>query len=224
MSPACGVCRCENRSVCEIVREAPASIAPAKAVHFRNAASVFGEGSPAGGIYLLCRGSIKLTAATAAGAERLVDIVWPGEIFGLECLLDRPRRLWSAVAREASAGHYIPVTSLSSALHTREELLWKTMIALNGVMHRALQDKLIASGGPLAERIPRLLESLARRHGSPCRARPVTQAEIAELLGVSPKAVCRALRASHSHCCSKPAQPATRGMAPDDGNGRAERM
>jgi CRP-like cAMP-binding protein len=55
-------------------------------------ATIFNEGDPADGMYLILEGSALIIRKTATGAERTVAIVTPGQSFGeIGLLIDRPR-------------------------------------------------------------------------------------------------------------------------------------
>jgi CRP-like cAMP-binding protein len=146
-------------------------------------------------------GSIKLVPPPGDGEPRLVDLVWPGEVFGLDCLLEPRRRRWSAVAREDSTVCHLAVQDLYRAWRSKQEALWSVLVMVDGGLHRALEEKLAVSGDRIRNRILHLLESIERRRKASGPSRNPTQIELAELLGVSPEAICRALgekqRAAH---------------------------
>ena len=168
-------------------------------VNCRTGAAIYRQGFPAEGIFLLCRGSVKLTAVSEAGTERILEFVTCGELFGLECLLPEPVRSMSAVARENCQGAFIDKTQFQKALESNLELLWNVTMMLNDMLHRSNQEKLAISGARVRERIEKVLDDLAQRlthseaAGKPTFA-PLKQRELAELLGVPEETICRELR------------------------------
>jgi len=174
-------------------------IKTARVVNCRTGAAIYRQGFPAEGIFLLCRGSVKLTAVSEAGTERILEFVTCGELFGLECLLPEPVRSMSAVARENCQGAFIDKTQFQKALESNLELLWNVTMMLNDMLHRSNQEKLAISGARVRERIEKVLDDLAQRlthseaAGKPTFA-PLKQRELAELLGVPEETICRELR------------------------------
>jgi CRP-like cAMP-binding protein len=196
----------------------------ARTVNFRKGSTLYHQGFPAEGIFLLSQGSMKLTTVSEAGIERISAFVMCGELFGVDCLSAQPIRCQSAVARERSQTLFISTAQFHKALHTQPDLLWKFALMLNNMVLRAAQDKLAITGSRVHERIASVLLDLAARTrlaitGSPVHERlesvvldvtekakdspiawkpafaPVTQRELAELLGVPEETICREIRA-----------------------------
>jgi CRP-like cAMP-binding protein len=196
----------------------------ARTVNFRKGNTLYHQGFPAEGIFLLSQGSMKLTTVSEAGIERISAFVMCGELFGVDCLLAQPIRCQSAVARECSQALFVSTAQFHKALHTKPELLWKFALMLNDMVLRAAQDKLSITGSRIQARIESVLLDLAGRaklaiSGSPVHERiesvlldltgkakgsaiawkpafaTLTQRELAELLGVPEETICRELRA-----------------------------
>jgi pSer/pThr/pTyr-binding forkhead associated (FHA) protein len=51
-------------------------------------AAVFFQGEPSDSLYMLLKGSVKVTQASDDGHEKILDILGPGEIFGEFAMLD----------------------------------------------------------------------------------------------------------------------------------------
>jgi CRP-like cAMP-binding protein len=63
--------------------------------------TVFNEGDPADGMYLILEGSVQIIRKTASGEERTVAIVTPGQSFGeIGLLVERPRGATAAAGTE----------------------------------------------------------------------------------------------------------------------------
>ncbi len=175
----------------------------AKVVNFRKGNVIYREGFPAEGVFLVCRGSIKLTTVGESGAERIASFAICGELFGLDCMFPEPVRYFSAVAREPAQAAFLSTAHFHKALHSRPELLWKVSLMINEMFHRADRDKLAISGSRVRKRIESVLIDLGQRAkhsegaGKPAFAR-LSQRELAETLGVPEETVCRELRAIKS--------------------------
>jgi CRP/FNR family transcriptional regulator, cyclic AMP receptor protein len=196
----CNFCRAQ--ATCALGLTQPCWIAlieTARVVNCRTGAAIYRQGFPAEGVFLLCRGSVKLTAVSEAGTERILEFVTCGELFGLECLLPEAVRSMSAVARENCQGAFINKAQFQKALKSNLDLLWNVTIMLNNMLHRSNQEKLAISGSRVRERMEKVLEDLAQRlthseaEGKPSFA-PLKQRELAELLGVPEETICRELR------------------------------
>jgi CRP-like cAMP-binding protein len=172
----------------------------AKVVNFRKGVTIYRQGFPAEGIFLLCRGSIKLTTVSNAGMERIAAFVICGELFGLDCLLPERIRCFTAVARENSQGAFLSAVQFHQAVHANSGLLWNVSLMLNDMVHRANLDKLAISGLRVRERIESVLRDLAERAeqfavaGKPLFMKP-SQREMGEMLGVPEETISRELRA-----------------------------
>jgi CRP/FNR family transcriptional regulator, cyclic AMP receptor protein len=168
-------------------------------VAFRKGSLIYREGLPAEGVFLLCRGSVKLIATADSGVERITDFVTCGQLFGLDALLPDPIRCISAVARENSQGAFIPSTMFKKTLQLNPDLLWHVTLMLNELLHRANYEKLRISGGRVRDRIANVLCEVSERlkqsqaAGKPTFAK-LKQRELAELLGVPEETICRELR------------------------------
>jgi len=195
----------------------------ARTVSFRKGNTLYHQGFPAEGIFLLSQGSMKLTTVSEAGIERISAFVMCGELFGVDCLLAQPIRCQSAVARERSQALFVSTAQFHKALHTKPDLLWKFALMLNNMLLRATQDKLSITGSRIQARIESVLIDLAGRSklalsGSPVHRRlesvlldltekakgsaiawkpafaTVTQRELGELLGVPEETISREIR------------------------------
>ena len=176
----------------------------ARVMNLRKAQIIYREAFPAEGVFLLCRGSIKLTRVSESGGQRIVDFVTCGELFGLDALLPDRIRCQTAEARENSQVAFIRHDEFRNTLRATPDLLWHVMLMLNDMVHRANQGKLAISGSRVRGRIEQVLSDLEERLRQLEGARkPVVfaklrQRELAELLGVPEETICRELRSLQS--------------------------
>ena len=148
-------------------------------------------------LFLVTKGAVRLSAVTADGREAVVAFLGPGDLFGESALLGRP----SAVEARA-IGHteivVLPLPYVREVLRhspvTAEELLRLVASRLHRTS-RALQETLV---GSVPARLSSRLRDLAETHGAaaPDGVRievPMTQEELARLVGASREAVNRTL-------------------------------
>lgn len=91
----------------------------ARELSFAPDQTVFKEGDPGDGIYVVKDGLINLTAVVATGECRVLSRVGPGELFGEMAVLDNNPRSAGAVAAEASTVYFIERAELLCLLeHT----------------------------------------------------------------------------------------------------------
>ena len=160
---------------------------------------VFRQGDLVASLFLLTCGAVRLSSVTPAGREIVVALLGPGDVFGEAALLSAPSSVEArAVGDSEVVG--IPVCLLREIIHrhtaTAEQLLRMVAARLHRTS-RALEEALV---GDVALRVSSQLRHLAESHGVPepdgVRIRvPLTQEEIARMVGASREAVNRTLGA-----------------------------
>lgn len=80
--------------------------------------TVYLEGDEADGVYLLVAGGLKLLRRNSPRADFILDLVWPGTLFGEEGTLAGRRRLTSACALNDSRLIHLTRAALSDLLRT----------------------------------------------------------------------------------------------------------
>lgn len=70
--------------------------------HYRKGQMIFYRGDPGNAMYVLTRGSVRLSLPSETGSEVLVAVLRPGEHFGELAVLDGRPRYVTAVAAEAA--------------------------------------------------------------------------------------------------------------------------
>ena len=161
-------------------------------------AMVARQGEPISSLYLVECGAIRLSCVTADGREIVVAVLGPGDVFGEAALLEEPSPV---DARSIGPSTLIALdTSLLPFVFrespaTGTELLRLVAARLHRT-ERALGEVLTSD---LATRIARRLRELAESHGAPEGggtriALPLTQEELARMVGASREAVNRSLK------------------------------
>jgi CRP/FNR family transcriptional regulator len=155
------------------------------------------QGDRSSCLFLVTRGAVRLSCVTSEGREVVVAFLGAGDLFGESALLDDPSVV-EARAVGPTEVVVLPLTHVLRALHhnpaTAEELLRLVAARLHKTS-RALQDSLARS---VPARLSICLRELAATHGAadPEGVRigvPITQDELARMVGASREAVNRTL-------------------------------
>jgi CRP-like cAMP-binding protein len=154
---------------------------------------VFGEDDPPDAMYVVRSGRIAMANTSVDGRESVMALMEAGDLFGEMPLLDGGKRSASARALEPSELVRVPYGPVEEVLRERPELLW-------GVV-RLLVQRLRTTDAALADSVfldvtgrtaKRLLELAG---GADEFVLPVTQEELAGMVGASRERVNKALSA-----------------------------
>ena len=149
-------------------------------------------------VFLVKQGRIKLSRVTEGGREVIIDILGPGEIFGELALAGEVVRSHSAEALDEAMVCIIPRGEFEQLLARHPELALKIM-KLIGLRRIELEVRLEDLAFlPLGERLVKTLLRLAKRLGKATGQGgwrlPLTQNDLAQLVGASREAVAEQLR------------------------------
>jgi CRP/FNR family transcriptional regulator len=144
-------------------------------------------------------GAVRLSSVTASGREVVVGLLCGGDLFGESALLGHPSQV-RAQAVGPTAVLALPVSSLRAILERNPETAEQLLRLIAARLHRtsaALEDALAAD---VPARVAGRLRELATHHGAPgpagVRLRvPLTQDELARMVGASREAVNRSMGA-----------------------------
>ncbi|MEX2202884.1 MAG: Crp/Fnr family transcriptional regulator [Actinomycetota bacterium] len=164
---------------------------------------VIRQGDPVACLFFVTQGAVRLSAVTREGREVVVAILGAGEVFGECALLGSPSPVEARVVGRTDVVA-MPVPLLRDVLErhpaTAEELLRLVASRLHRTA-RALGETL-ASDVPT--RLSHRLRDLAEEHGAPAADGvqiqvPITQEELARMVGASREAVNRTLGSFIAH-------------------------
>jgi CRP/FNR family transcriptional regulator, cyclic AMP receptor protein len=158
--------------------------------HYRRGAFLFHVGEVADQLFWIYQGIVKISALTLEGNERLLNIFWPGDIFGMICVSDDQRRL--GVARAIAPVSVLTTTSagLTQLLRLRPDLAADLMHDLLDQQRRITLRVEVLLSSDTGQRLLALLLDLGQRYGSPIPngyrlAAELTQEDIAQLVGLN---------------------------------------
>lgn len=153
---------------------------------------------PSQRVYLVKKGKIKLFRTTEDGREIILDILGPGEIFGELALAGEEYRSHSAEALEDGLVCIIARPIFEELARRHPDFAFR-IIKLIGFRFRSLESRIEhLAFQPVQERLRFILHDLARKHGIPEKngaiRLPVTQADLAFLIGATREAVADQLK------------------------------
>lgn len=157
---------------------------------------LFQRDDPSHGLYLLREGLTKAYGVSAAGQERLVEIMGAGSLFGEGTALEGGPRLVTVVALSALRVVFYRVGDVQDALR-RDPRIGLCLIQIMAAKQRSLAHRLIeASSLPPRARLLDLLERLRDARvpaGRRALELPLTHEDLAGYLGLSRVTVTRAV-------------------------------
>ena len=162
------------------------------------------QGDPVSALSLVASGVVRLSAVTRAGREIVVGLLGPGQVFGEAALLPDGAQLGSLVEARAVGSATIieiPAATLRTVIEGNPAMGEELLRLVAARLYRtsaALEEALVQD---VPARVSRRLRQLALDHGDrhaggSIRLRvPLTQDELARMVGASREAVNRSLGA-----------------------------
>ena len=128
-------------------------------------AAVFFQGDPSDSLYILLKGSVKVTQASEDGREKILDILGPGEIFGEFAMLDGHPRSATVTTCEPTELASISHKDFRQFVASRPEILWKVLEALCERIRKTSTGMLELSSREAPYRLLAALNHLAENYG-----------------------------------------------------------
>ncbi len=160
---------------------------------------LFIEGQPTKGVFMLCKGRVKLSTCSQSGRVMILGIAEPGDILGLSSALSSTEYEATAEVLEACQVNYIETSELLHFLKTNPEACLNAARQLGRSYQKAFRQ--ICSLGlsdTAADKLGKLfLAWTGNGNGASGRIRiknHFTHEEIAEMIGASRETVTRALK------------------------------
>ena len=128
-------------------------------------AAVFFQGDPSDSLYMLLKGSVKVTEASEEGIEKILDIFGPGEIFGELAMLDGHPRSATVTTCEPTEMASISRQDFQNFVAGRPEILWKLMESLCERLRKTSGGMLEMSSKEVPYRLLAALQQLTEKYG-----------------------------------------------------------
>ncbi len=166
---------------------------------FRPRQVIFGEGTPAAALYLVCHGAVKLYHSDRFGRDHILEIAGPGALLGELSLHEGDVMSVSAEAVTEAQVSCLPRERIAAFIGRHPEHGMRFLSALSrelGLARRKVRELALKGA---ESRLAGLLLELARSEGNPAGDRPLhlryTRRELAEMIGVSTETAIRLLAA-----------------------------
>jgi CRP/FNR family transcriptional regulator, cyclic AMP receptor protein len=166
-------------------------------VSFAKDSWIFGQSEEVGGLSAVLHGAIRGYANFANGETVLVEVAGPGTWFGQISILRSSRRLLTAMAASPTQLLIIPRRELRR-LTKENPALWESLAELSQLQLQWLIASLgeVVALPPRARLAARLVALMSRstRQDSAAAELRLTQADLAEMIGLERKSVHRILK------------------------------
>jgi CRP/FNR family transcriptional regulator, cyclic AMP receptor protein len=149
---------------------------------------VFGQSDPAGAVYYVRKGKLKLSVVSNSGKEAVVAILGPGDFFGEGCLAGQEVRMSTAAAMTECA-----IIRLEKSVVTRmlldepafAELFLKHLLSRNIRIEEDLVDQLFNSSEKRLARVLLLLANFGKERKPETVIPKIGQETLAEIVGTT---------------------------------------
>jgi CRP/FNR family transcriptional regulator len=194
---------CGGRQSCLLVSElTPEEVEATRGIRhtrsYQSRQTLYHEGMPALGIYILCSGRVKLSRGDNNGRQQILRIVGPGEICGEEALLEGAPYTNTAESLETCQSAFVRREAFLDLLEKQDRILLPLLRHICQVLvetqirltHVALNDA--------RTRMAAQLLDLAEHYGEPgpkgtTLRLALRRGELAALVGISPETAMRLL-------------------------------
>jgi len=165
-------------------------------LHYSAGSVVFSEGEPPRGVYLLCKGKVKLSIGGSDGKTLILHIAEPGELLGLSSTVSRRAYQSTAEAREDCQMVYISQEDLVRLMRQYNDICLRVAEHLSQRYSGACREiRSLALSHSAAGKLAKLLLEWTPENRD--NSRPValklsmTHEEMAEMIGTSRETVTR---------------------------------
>jgi CRP/FNR family cyclic AMP-dependent transcriptional regulator len=165
-------------------------------VHYPVGNVVFSEGEPPRGVYLLCKGKIKLSIGGSDGKTLILHIAEPGELLGLSSAISRRPYQTTAEAREDCQMVFISQEDLTRLMRQHNDICLRVAEHLSQRYSGACREiRSLALSHSAAGKLAKLLLEWAPENHDASRPSQLkltmTHEEMAEMIGTSRETVTR---------------------------------
>jgi len=162
--------------------------------------TVFYEGKPCHGIYILCAGKVKLIQSSRLGHQHILRIVSPGELIEKNGVYHMNRHSVTCETLEPSQINFIEKTDFMNLIKKHKDLALKLIGALSRELELAQQKIGRSTFETARERLAEVLLELGQKYGTSMENEIhitlyLTREELAELTGTSLETAVRLLGA-----------------------------
>ncbi len=157
---------------------------------FAKGETVFHEGRPSDGVWLVMEGRVHLLHYMSTGRAQSSCVMTPGESFCCLSALDQGVYPATAVAATSSKLLKIPLRLFHELMGNSPDLLRETLCLFGGRL-RQVEARQCMVHDPVEQRIAQVLLTLQKKFGDSI---PLTRKEISELVGTTVETAIRTIR------------------------------
>lgn len=160
--------------------------------------TIFHEGAPSFGFFIICQGQVKLVKQGSGGKRQILKIVGPGELLGEENIFDGKAHGASARTLEPTSARFIKREDFLDFLKRHPQVALQLAEKIAREL-QGFQAKLIeVAYESCRARLARILLALAREYGVPENeglrlTAKLTRNDLAEMAGISTETAIRTL-------------------------------
>jgi CRP/FNR family transcriptional regulator len=167
------------------------------AAAYPEGAVLFVEGQTPRGIFVLCKGSVKLSINSPSGRTVIVKLAEPGEVLGLSATISGKPYEVTAETLDPCQVNFVKRDDFLHFLKDDVEACFKVAEQLSEKYHNACKEAgSLGLSHSAAEKLAKLLLEWSLRNGEAAKAEPrvklrLTHEEIAQMIGTSRETVTR---------------------------------
>src|SRR5215471_15882850 len=187
----------EDRLFCNLPETSIKALAAiASSAAYPKGATLFVEGQPSRGVFILCAGRVKLSTSSADGKSLIVRIAETGEVLGLPATVTGKAYELTAEVIEPSQANFIARQDFLVFLRQHGEAALRVAQQLGETYHSAIAEmRTIGLSHSAGEKLARFLLDLSANHGDEKGdirvTLTLTHEEIAQMIGTSRETVTR---------------------------------
>jgi CRP/FNR family cyclic AMP-dependent transcriptional regulator len=189
----------EERLFCNLSETAVKSLATiTSSAAYPKGATLFVEGQPARGVFILCSGRVKLSTSSADGKTLILRISEPGEVLGLPATVTGKSYELTADIIEPAQANFIARTDFLNFLRENGDAALRVAQQLGETYHLAISEmRTIGLSHSASEKLARFLlewsANCPEEKGQVRIKMTLTHEEIAQMIGSSRETVTRLL-------------------------------
>lgn len=196
---SCITCKLRtDRLFCDLPSSALQAFEAIKyAAAYPQGAVLFVEGQLPRGIFVLCKGSVKLSINSPSGRTVIVKLAEPGEVLGLSATISGKPYEVTAETLDPCQVNFVKREDFLRFLKDDVEVCFKVAEQLSEKYHNACKEAgSLGLSHSAAEKLAKLLLEWSAKNGDPGKAEPrlkmrLTHEEIAQMIGTSRETVTR---------------------------------
>lgn len=195
----CVSCKlCSEGFFCHLPKSVMAAFQPLKfTIAYPAGATLFLEGQACRGIYILCRGRVKLSATSREGQTLILQVAQPGAVLGLNATISGIPHDTTAETGQPCQLNFVKGDDFLRFLTEHTDACMHSAIQLSRDCQQAYQQLRSFTMSSAPERIARLMLDWSHDESGMATARGIkvalTHDEIGQIIGMSRETVTRTL-------------------------------